>query len=300
MTKFLSVFSIALLATSCGDNSHLDQIETLEETITMLEADLMAAETERDVLAARVADLETKAFPTVTLEVPLMYGSSALALATPYPVGATGDTISFREVRYWMSNISLRKADGTFVDVPDTYFLIEARPEQPLTNGTEAAITLAANRRETLTLKGIPAGTYNGIRFHVGVDQTRNDDLSNTAGELHTLKNMTFHSWMWFTSYIFTKTRADLTGAGGPDAIVVWDNGSNADYREVTLAFGSPLAMGPGKAYAVKATADLAKVVTTVQPRTRTVIDAAADADRAVLADAFRDMFTMVSASAAQ
>src|SRR5262249_10792862 len=149
----------------------------------------------------------------------------------------------------------------------------------------ETALTLPALRRESVALRGVPAGTYTAIRFHVGVDPAHNDDLSNTAGELHTLQNMTFdNGWMWFTSYIFTRTRADLAGPGGA-AVMSWDNGSNADYRQVMLDFPAPLQTKPGSGYAIRVRADLRALAGSVAPRQHLLINASTPADRTLLAN---------------
>lgn len=303
-TRLLAI-PIAAALGSCGDNSHEAELQALQDTVDdlqqrvdELEGDLAGVTQERDDLADRLGALEARVEPSIALEIPLMYGASPLALATPYPVPGSSDTIAFREVRYWVTNVALRRGDGTFVDVPEAFYLIEARPEQPLTNGTETALTLPSVRRETVALRGLPAGTYTGVRFLVGVDPAHNDDLSNTAGELHTLQNMTFdNGWMWFTSYIFTKTRADLAGPGGA-AVMAWDNGSNADLREVTLDFPAPLAMKPGAGYTIRVRADLQALVGDVSPRDHLLIGAGTPAERTMLANAFRDMFAMDAAIA--
>jgi hypothetical protein len=305
MRTYLAATSLAALLGACGDNDHEAELTALQGTVDELQQrvdELEAARAEltrqRDELAAGVSAAEARLQPRVTLEVPLVYGAAALALATPYPVAGGSDTIAFREVRYWLSNVALRRADGSYAAVPDAYYLIEARPEQPLTNGTEAALTLPPARRESVALAGVPAGTYTGIRFNVGVDGAHNDDLSKPAGELHTLRNMTFdNGWMWFTSYVFTRTRADLDGAGGA-AVVSWDNGTNADLREVALAFPAPLAVKTGAAYTVRVRADLAELVADVSPRQHLVIGAGTPADRTLLADGFRDMFKLDAAIA--
>ncbi|MCW5802522.1 MAG: hypothetical protein KIT31_09050 [Deltaproteobacteria bacterium] len=304
MRRALSLIAILATAASCGDNDLQAEIDDLTAQLAATEAELAQTaqqrdtfKQERDAIAGALAALEAKVNPVISLEVPFVFGAEALELNKAYPV-AGGDTLSFREVRYWLTGVALERPDHSFVDVPDGYYLVEARPEQPLTNGTESALMLPATRREAISFTSIPSGTYVGIRFHIGVDPAHNDDLSRTAGELHTLKNMTSdNGWMWFTSYIFTKTRADLAGPGGA-AVVSWDNGSNDDLREVHLAFPSAIETAAAVAYKVRVKADLKTLADAVAPRQRVVIGAGTPGDRSLLADAFRDMFVLESAAA--
>lgn len=304
----------AMIWTGCTDSNDQDEqdsdltaelaalqgvVDALEDSVTQLMADLAAMTGERDELAEQVAILADRARPAVSLEVPLMYGDAPLALDTPYPLPNGADTIRFAEVRYWLTNVALRTAEGAYVEVPGSYYLVEARPTQLVTNGTATDVTLPALRRETIQLAGVEPGRYRGIRFHIGVDPAHNDDLSQSGGELHTLKNMTFdNGWMWFTSYVFTKTRASLDGAEGA-ATLAWDNGSNDDYRTVELDFPADLMIEVGAAYVVRAPADLQALVAAVAPRAHLTIGASSPADRTLLADGFRDMFAMASARVA-
>jgi outer membrane murein-binding lipoprotein Lpp len=310
--SFLSAVVLASTLIGCSDDDEhaeleqiIDELEqqveelqaqlaTANEQLTTKTAELATRTQERDALKAERDSFEARLAPEVTLEVPLYYGNAALVLGASYPLSGGGN-IAFREVRYWLSNVELQKADLSWVTVPDAYYLIEARPEQPLTNGTEAEIALPAKRRETVDLKGIPSGSYVAIRFNIGVDAAHNDDLSNTAGELGSLKNMTFdNGWMWFTSYKFTRTVAD-TDTTNDTAEVSWDNGSNNDLRQVTLPFASAVALEGAQTYAIKLKADLEGLVTDVSPTTNPTINATTPEARTALADAFRDMFTMVA-----
>ena len=129
----------------------------------------------------------------------------------------------------------------------------------------------------------------------MGVDATHNDDLSLQAGELHVLKNMTSVSWMWFTSYVFTKTRGQFVAASGSTASFAWDTGSNADYRTVSQTFPSPVTVNSQKRLAVNLRADVAALFSTLSPRTTPSISASQAAERTKLADSFSSMFSLTS-----
>lgn len=254
----------------------------LEVQLAELRGQLAAAQTVLNGLAG-----------TLTLELPFQYGGSSLELDHPYPLTA-GGTVSFSEMRYWLSNIELVRSDGGITAVPDSYFLVDVRKAQTLTNGTASSEVLPARRRESITVYNVPAGSYRAVRFHVGVDAVHNDDLSLAAGELHVLQNMTAdNGWMWFTSYIFTKT-AGSTSSGGVTRDLRWDNGSNADYRSVELAeFASPVTLSAAHPVKVRARAEVSALVDRVSPVTNPAIGASSPTLRAALADGFRDMFSL-------
>jgi hypothetical protein len=87
--------------------------------------------------------------------------------------------------KYYISNVVLKKEDGTEYAVPESYFLIDAEDE-------DASL---------ITLENIPVGTYKGIKFTIGVDSTRNVSGSQT-GALDQANDM---FWSWSNGYIFLK-----------------------------------------------------------------------------------------------
>jgi hypothetical protein len=181
---------------------------------------------------------------SVLLDVDFMYGDAALELEKPYALA--GGSFTFHSVRYWLSNVSLIRADGVAVPLENSYYALEARGELPIPHLVKPT-TLPPKRREEVTLTGVPPATYKGIVFHVGVDPEHNDDLSKTGGELNVLTTLVSDSWMWFTSWIFTSTAASYVptsaGEGDPAIAISWDNGTNADYREVQFDFAAPVAV---------------------------------------------------------
>lgn len=277
----------AALATANTDlNTANASVATLTNQVAALQGQLDAV---REILATMAG--------TVTLAVPFVYGDASLELEHAYPIAGSDDTVSFTEIRFWLSAVELERQDGSFYAVPDSFYLVEARPEQELSSGTASTETLPARRRETIAIEQVPPGVYTGVRFHVGVDAEHNDDLSIPGGELHLLQNMAFdNGWMWFTSYVFTKTKGHVNGPGGM-ATFAWDNGSNADYRSVTLPSFDPIAVTAETSYTIRVAVEVDELVATVAPRTRPTIGASSPANRTILADAFRDMFALVSVS---
>lgn len=105
---------------------------------------------------------------------------------TPKYINANNDTFSVTTFKYYISNIKLKRTNGSFYVVPETYFLINA------------ADTLNTCK---LTLKNIPQDNYVAMDFIIGVDSTRNCSGAQT-GALSPLNDM---FWSWNQGYIFFK-----------------------------------------------------------------------------------------------
>jgi hypothetical protein len=191
---------------------------------------------------------------TLTLRIGFTVQGTPLQLGTTYAT-KLGE-LRFQGVRYWLSQLRLITEQGESVDVPDSYYLMEVRGEEPLRGNTQNPVTLPARRRENIQLPSLPSGRYRAISFNVGVDAAHNDDLSLSAGELTVLQNMASYQWMWFTSYIFTQLNAAVSadhdlvqlvqedGGVPADLQVHWENGSNQDLRRVELALPSQVSVG--------------------------------------------------------
>ncbi|WBO85286.1 MbnP family protein [Hymenobacter yonginensis] len=121
----------------------------------------------------------------MSLEFENVVGTSALQLnsATPYQTPA-GDQFTVSTFRYYISNIKLKKADGTEFVQPESYYLIdEALPAS-----------------KTFSIPNIPTGDYTGLTFTIGVDSARNVSGVQTGalapGDMF---------WSWNSGYIYTK-----------------------------------------------------------------------------------------------
>ena len=106
----------------------------------------------------------------LTIEFDNVVGAQDLQLNTGSYTNASGETFSVRALRYFISNISLIKTDGSEYIVPQdsSYFLIDE--------------STAINNKPELK---IPEGEYKELRFIVGVDSLRSTmDLSKRTGVL--------------------------------------------------------------------------------------------------------------------
>lgn len=68
-----------------------------------------------------------------------------------------GDAFTVTSFKYYVSNVTLKKADGSSYVVPNTYFLVDH------SNPTSQA----------LTMTDVPEGDYTGVSFVMGVDSAR-------------------------------------------------------------------------------------------------------------------------------
>lgn len=129
-------------------------------------------------------------------------GTSDLKLNTATYQNTTGESFVLTKFNYFVSNIRLRKDDGSEYVVPQdsSYFLIQ-----------ETVPT-----SQTITLNSIPTGNYTGMSFVVGVDSLRSlADISLRTGVLDPGLNDGMY-WEWNSGYIFMKLEG--TSAVAPAA----------------------------------------------------------------------------------
>ncbi|GAA3953249.1 MbnP family protein [Hymenobacter algoricola] len=124
----------------------------------------------------------------LSIEMEHVVGAGVLKLATApttYDYATpSGDPFNVTTFRYYVSNIRLRRADGTEYVQPNSYYLVdEAKPAYKL-----------------LTIKDVPVGDYTGLSFLIGVDAPR-----NTAGVQENALAPSDMFWSWTTGYIFVK-----------------------------------------------------------------------------------------------
>ncbi len=121
----------------------------------------------------------------VKLEFDHVVGSNALSLDDREYTNANGDKFKVSMFKYYISNILLKKADGTEYKQPESYYLIdESKPASKL-----------------ITISDVPAGEYSSLIFTIGVDSTRNVSGAQT-GALDPANGM---FWTWNSGYVFVK-----------------------------------------------------------------------------------------------
>lgn len=112
-----------------------------------------------------------------------------------------GEDVKFTTINYFISNISLQRRDGSFYTIPQdsSYFIVRHTPEADL---------------RKITLKDIPEGEYNGIRFVIGVDSLRNTmSIEHRTGNLDVAAGAKGMYWVWNSGYIFFKLEGTSTAS---------------------------------------------------------------------------------------
>lgn len=128
-------------------------------------------------------------------------GSSDLQLNTATYNNAVGESFKVTKLKYYVSNFSLTKVDGSTYTVPQDscYFLID-----------ESASS------STRPMLKVPEGEYKTLSFVLGVDSLRNTmDVSKRTGVLDPTASAADMYWGWNSGYIFFKAEGTSTAANG-------------------------------------------------------------------------------------
>lgn len=128
---------------------------------------------------------------SVVLEFDNRVGTQDLVLNTQTYKNAAGEDYTVTKLNYFISNIKLKKADGTEYSIADKYFLIKEQDA----------------KSQAITLSDVPAADYVSVSFLVGVDSLKSiSDVAQRTGVLDPASygddNM---YWSWNSGYIFLK-----------------------------------------------------------------------------------------------
>ena len=97
----------------------------------------------------------------------------------------SGDSLNFTTLKYYISNIKLKKSDGTWWTQAESYFLVDLSNPSSL----------------ELSLSNVPVGDYTDVYYTMGVDSTRN--VSGAQSGALATTNMMF--WNWNSGYVMLK-----------------------------------------------------------------------------------------------
>jgi cytochrome c peroxidase len=141
---------------------------------------------------------------------------------------AGGQNISVTRLDFLLSDIALHRADGTWIEQKDWFAFIGAR-----------------DGRTNVTLENIPAGNYDHVRFHIGLEPAVNHGNAAQWPAGHPLNpEVNGLYWGWSKEYVF------LALEGG------WQNGSEksgfsyhlaTDRQLMTLEFPVVLDLNSGR-----------------------------------------------------
>lgn len=114
-------------------------------------------------------------------------GTGLTLNSTDYYKLPNDDSLIVTTFKYYISNIQLKKTDGSIWKQPESYYIIDHA-------NAESGIC-------SLQIDNIPSGEYTDISYTIGVDSTRNvsgaqDGALDPLNELY---------WNWNSGYIFLK-----------------------------------------------------------------------------------------------
>lgn len=114
-----------------------------------------------------------------------------MVLGTKTYTNASGEDFTITAFNYFVSNVVLKKADGTELKFIDKYFLIKE----------------SVAESKVITLTDVPAGDYTSVSFVVGVDSAKSvSDVAQRTGVLDPASYGTDNMyWSWNSGYIFFK-----------------------------------------------------------------------------------------------
>lgn len=124
---------------------------------------------------------------SLKLEITPVIKGQSLKLDSLSGQNAAGETWSVTRLSYFVSGVSLQRADGTWLECPDTLAWLNP-----------------AAKQDGLTANEIPPGDYQTLRFHVGLDPTQNASNPASHAPEHPLNpNLNGLHWSWLGGYIF-------------------------------------------------------------------------------------------------
>jgi hypothetical protein len=118
----------------------------------------------------------------------------AFSMNTALTHPGTSEQITFTTLRYYITNVKMKKEDGTWWTQPESYHLISVNE----------------NTAPKIDLDAVPVGKYTAIEYTIGVDSTRNVSGAQT-GALAPSNGM---FWSWLTGYIFIKAEGTSPQSG--------------------------------------------------------------------------------------
>ena len=148
------------------------------------------------------------------------FGGQPLQLNTLYTT-LLNDQLTLTTFNYYVSNIKLKKADGTIWTQEESYHLYKADDQ--------------SNGQFTINLQEVPQGQYTELTFSIGVDPLRNSSGAQ-EGVLDPLNGM---FWTWKTGYMFVKSEGFYYQNNKKQGAWVYHTGDDASYQTVTLSLNN-------------------------------------------------------------
>ncbi len=141
-------------------------------------------------------------------------GGQPVALGPLSYTNASGNKYGVDLLKYYVTNFTLVKGDGSERNFK-TYNLIDASRPESL----------------SFTLDSVANGDYTAVRFCLGVDSARN----HTGAQDGALDPVNGMIWTWSTGYIFFKHEGNYVDASGATRPLVFHYGNDPSLVKVTV-----------------------------------------------------------------
>lgn len=175
----------------------------------------------------------------------------SLVLGSGAYTNANGDDFKVSTLKYYVSNVALRRADNSVYTLPRAYYLVDQT--KPAT--------------QELEMTGIPGGDYTAISFMVGVDSARTkagnfteEALNANSGMLWTMNGVDEFINLSLTGYSSKSPSTGLTFH-----VAGYKHSTTNTIRTVTVPFpaaNSPMLVRPDHAPEIHLYADINKLFT--------------------------------------
>lgn len=199
----------------------------------------------------------------VTLEFENRVAAQTLVLNDTKYTNSSGEDFTITTLNYFISNVALKKTDGTVVKMPDQYFLVRQADKSTLMP----------------VLKDVPAADYTEMTFTIGVDSVKSiSSVEQRTGVLDVASYGTDNMyWSWNSGYIFFKmegiSSVAPTNTGGLKKYQYHVGGFGGrtaatanNLRTVTLSLPSIASVRKSKSPTIHLIADISKVFSGVSP----------------------------------
>lgn len=169
-------------------------------------------------------------------------GNDAFAMEQDLLHPRIQETLHFTTMKYYISNVRLRKADGSWYEMPESCFLLD----------------LSAAKGNEAVVPDVPSGEYTAVEILMGVDSTLNFSGAQT-GALDPNNGM---FWSWNSGYIMLK--AEGTSPQSSDGSFAFHlggfAGDNRIQKKRTFEFNETLKVQEGRKPVIHFMANVARL----------------------------------------
>jgi hypothetical protein len=206
-------------------------------------------------------------------------GADILKLDSATYHNALGQPYTISKFRYYLSNFTLGKSDGSKYFLNESFLVDEDKPLS-----------------KTITLNNIPFGEYTDLRFIIGVDSIHNCSGAQT-GYLDPIEGM---FWAWNTGYIFMKLEGYSPASNSPGHFMEFHIGGykqpNNSIRQVILPLTDPVLVTSQTTATISLKADISKVFYGANTIDFSMLSSVTDTHHATeIADNYSHVFSIIS-----